>query len=97
MATTVSGLPHEPLEIMGDLDAVVAAAGELLAGSLGYEQAPRGCVSALALEGDPSQIWSIDNVHLGYLTRSEGRTLRATGRRDSRVRSVAAPRPARPG
>lgn len=85
--------------IAGGLDAIVAAAGELLAGSLGYEQALRGCVSALALahERDPSQVWSIDNVHLGYLTRGQGPTLRATGRRDSRVRSVAGPRPAHPG
>jgi hypothetical protein len=54
-----------------DLPRIVAAAGELLAGSLSYEQALRDYFPALltAHQGDPSRIWSIDGIHLRYLSR----------------------------
>jgi hypothetical protein len=54
-----------------DLPRIVAAAGELLAGSLSYEQALRDYFPALlaAHHGDPSQIWSIDGTHVRYLPR----------------------------
>ncbi len=57
--------------IARDLPRIVAAAGELLAGSLTYEQALRDYFPALlaAHHGDPSQIWSIDGIHLRYLSR----------------------------
>jgi hypothetical protein len=55
--------------IRSDLDAIGVAAGELLDGSLTYEQALRDYFTALlaAHHGDPSAIWSIDGVHLDYL------------------------------
>jgi hypothetical protein len=55
--------------IAEDVDRVVAAAGELLSGSVGYEQALREYFSALAAahHGDTSPIWSIDSVHRAYL------------------------------
>jgi hypothetical protein len=54
-----------------DLPRIVAAAGELLAGSLSYEQALRDYFPALlaAHHGDPSQLWSIDGIHVRYLPR----------------------------
>lgn len=54
-----------------DLPRIVAAAGDLLAGSLSYEQALRDYFPALltAHQGDPSRIWSIDGIHLRYLSR----------------------------
>jgi hypothetical protein len=54
-----------------DLPRIVAAAGELLAGSLSYEQVLRDYFPALlaAHHGDPSQIWSIDGTHVRYLPR----------------------------
>jgi hypothetical protein len=57
--------------IRDDLDRVVAAAGELLAGSLPYERALDEYFAALlaAHGGDASAIWSIDGVHL---TRMRG-------------------------
>jgi hypothetical protein len=55
--------------IREDLDRIVGAAGELLAGSLGYEQALRDYFRDLlaAHGGDASAIWSIDGVHAAYL------------------------------
>jgi hypothetical protein len=48
----------------------LTAAAELLNRSLTYEQCLRDYYSALltAHAGDASAIWSIDNVHLGYLS-----------------------------
>lgn len=55
--------------IDADLGRIVAATAELLHGSLGYEHALRDYFADLlaAHDGDPSAIWSIDNVHLGYV------------------------------
>ncbi|NEK59448.1 glycosyltransferase family 9 protein [Geodermatophilus sabuli] len=55
--------------VVEDLERIVGAAGELLAGTLGYERAVREYVTALvaAHGGDSSAIWSIDSVHLQYL------------------------------
>jgi hypothetical protein len=55
-----------------DLPRIVAAAGELLAKSLSYEQALRDYFPALlaAHHGDPTPIWSIDGIHLRYLPES---------------------------
>jgi len=55
--------------IADDLDRIVAAAGELLDGSLTYEQSLRDYFPALlaAHGGDAAAIWSIDGVHAGYL------------------------------
>jgi hypothetical protein len=55
--------------IRGDLGAIVTAAGELLDGTVGYEQALEDYFAALlaAHGGDPSAIWSIDGVHREYL------------------------------
>jgi hypothetical protein len=55
--------------IADDLGRIVAAAGELLDGSLTYEQSLRDYFPALlvAHHGDVSAIWSIDGVHAGYL------------------------------
>jgi hypothetical protein len=55
--------------IRDDLGAIVAAAGELLAGSLTYEQALRDYFAALlaAHDGNAAAIWSIDGVHLQYV------------------------------
>ena len=55
--------------IRDDLERIVAAAGELLAGTLTYEQALRDYFAALlaAHDGDAAAIWSIDGVHLQYL------------------------------
>lgn len=52
-----------------DLDRLVAGARELLAGELTYERALREYFRDLhaARAGDTSVIWSIDNVHAGYL------------------------------
>lgn len=52
-----------------DLERIVAAARELLGGSLTYEQSLRDYFPALlaAHGGDPSSIWSIDGVHVGYI------------------------------
>ena len=52
-----------------DLDRIIAAADELLRGSLRYEQSMRDYFAALlaAHGGERSAIWSIDNVHVDYL------------------------------
>ena len=52
-----------------DLDRIVAAARELLAGSVSYEQCLRDYFPALvaAQGGDAGAIWSIDGVHLAYV------------------------------
>jgi hypothetical protein len=51
-----------------DLDRIVAAARELLSGSLTYEQCLRDYFAALldAHHGDASAIWSLDGVHVAY-------------------------------
>jgi hypothetical protein len=55
--------------IRDDLDAIVAAAAELIAGTLTYEQALADYFRALlaAHDGNAAAIWSIDGVHLDYL------------------------------
>ena len=55
--------------VRDDLDRIVAAAQELLDGSLTYEQSLRDYFAALvaAYGGDASAIWSIDGVHLAYV------------------------------
>jgi hypothetical protein len=55
--------------IRDDLDRIVAAAGELLRGTLTYEHALRDYFAELpaALGGDPAAIWSIDGVHRDYV------------------------------
>ena len=52
-----------------DLDRIVAAADELLCGSVTYERALKDYFTDLvaAHAGERSAIWSIDNVHLDYL------------------------------
>jgi len=52
-----------------DLDRIVAAAGELLAGSLSYEQALSDYFRDLvaAHDGETAGIWSIDGIHAGYV------------------------------
>jgi hypothetical protein len=57
-----------------DLERIVAAARELLDGSLTYEQSLRDYFADLlaAHGGDASAIWSIDGVHLNYLPRVLG-------------------------
>ena len=51
-----------------DLDRIVGAARELVAGSVPYEQCLRDYFAALlaAHDGDASAIWSIDGVHAAY-------------------------------
>ena len=58
--------------IHDDLGRVIAAADELLRGSLTYEQALRDYFTELlaAHGGDPTNVWSIDAVHLDYLPQS---------------------------
>ena len=55
--------------VRDDLDRIVAAARELLDGSLTYEQSLREYFPALlaAHGGDRTAIWSIDGVHFGYV------------------------------
>jgi hypothetical protein len=55
--------------VRDDLDRIVAAARELLDGSLTYEQSLCDYFPALleAHGGDPTAIWSIDGVHFGYI------------------------------
>jgi hypothetical protein len=55
--------------IRADLDRIVAAAGELIAGTLSYEDALRDYFADLvaAHRGDASAIWSIDGVHAAYV------------------------------
>jgi hypothetical protein len=57
--------------IQDDLGRIVAAAAELLRGTLTYEQSLRDYFSELpaALGGDPAAIWSIDSVHRDYLAQ----------------------------
>lgn len=52
-----------------DLDRIVAAADELLWGSVTYGRALKDYFTDLvaAHAGERSAIWSIDNVHLDYL------------------------------
>jgi hypothetical protein len=52
-----------------DLDRIVAAAGELIAGTLSYDDALRDYFDDLvaAHGGDASAIWSIDGVHAAYV------------------------------
>ena len=67
------GEPRTPsmtgARIREDLDRIVAAARELLAGSVTYEQCLRDYFPALvaAHGGDARAIWSIDGVHLAYV------------------------------
>jgi hypothetical protein len=60
--------------IREDLDRIVAAAQELLDGSLTYEQSLRDYFPALvaAHGGEASAIWSIDAVHLEYVPEARG-------------------------
>jgi hypothetical protein len=51
--------------IAADLDRIVAAATELLAGTVTYEQALSDYFRDL--KAATSDIWSIDDVHLGYV------------------------------
>jgi hypothetical protein len=65
--------PHPSMSderIREDLDRIVAAAVELIAGTLEYERALREFYRDLvaARGGDASGIWSIDDVHLDYVT-----------------------------
>ncbi|GAB3345317.1 glycosyltransferase family protein [Modestobacter lapidis] len=55
--------------IREDLDRIVAAAQELVAGTLPYERALSEYFAGLKAvhRGDTSAIWSIDSVHLGYV------------------------------
>jgi hypothetical protein len=55
--------------IRADLDAIVAAAHELIAGTLPYEQALSDYFADLlrAHGGDPSALWSHDGVHAEYV------------------------------
>jgi hypothetical protein len=55
--------------IREDLDRIVAAAGELIGGTLSYEEALRDYFADLvaAHGGDASAIWSIDGVHTAYV------------------------------
>ena len=55
--------------IRDDLERIVAAAAELLGGSLEYDTALREYFRDLiaAHGGDASQVWSIDGVHLPYV------------------------------
>jgi hypothetical protein len=55
--------------IRDDVEAIVVAAGELLAGTLTYEQALRDYFASLvaAHGGEAAAIWSIDGVHLAYV------------------------------
>jgi hypothetical protein len=55
--------------IREDLDRIVAAAGELIGGTLSYEDALRDYFADLlaAHGGDASAIWSIDGVHTAYV------------------------------
>jgi hypothetical protein len=56
--------------IRDDLDRIIAAARGLLVGSITYEQSLREYFPALlaAHGGQASAIWSIDAVHLDYLS-----------------------------
>ncbi len=60
--------------IAEDLPRIIAAAEELIDGSLGYEDALRVYFADLldAHLGDASAIWSIDGVHLDYLPAPHG-------------------------
>jgi hypothetical protein len=53
--------------VRADLDRVVAAAGELIAGSVDPERALREYVRELRTVVEPSAIWSIDGVHTAHL------------------------------
>ncbi|MGH3912490.1 MAG: glycosyltransferase family 9 protein [Pseudonocardiaceae bacterium] len=55
--------------IQQDLERIIIAAGELISGSLTYEQSLQDYFPALltACHGDLSAIWSIDGIHLSYL------------------------------
>jgi hypothetical protein len=55
--------------IRRDLDAIVAAATELIGGTLTYDQSLRDYFTALlaAHDGDAGATWSIDGVHLEHL------------------------------
>ncbi|MET0133823.1 MAG: hypothetical protein ABW215_09540 [Kibdelosporangium sp.] len=55
--------------IRADLPRIVAAAGELMSGSVSYPQALRDYFTDLvaAHHGDASGIWSIDGVHADYV------------------------------
>jgi hypothetical protein len=54
--------------IRDDLDRIVAAAGELAAGTLDYERALREYFDELVAARGPSGIFSIDNVHVDYVS-----------------------------
>jgi hypothetical protein len=53
--------------IREDLPRIVAAAQELVAGTLDYERALREYFAELATVCDPAAIWSLDGVHAGYV------------------------------
>jgi hypothetical protein len=57
--------------IADDRERIAAAAGELIAGTLTYEQALADYFAALlaAHGGNADAIWSIDGVHFGFLPR----------------------------
>ena len=57
--------------IREDLERITAAAAELIAGTLTYEQALADYFAALlaAHDGNVAAIWSIDGVHVGFLPR----------------------------
>jgi len=67
------GEPRTPsmtrARIEQDLDRIVGAARELLAGSVTYERCLRDYFTALvaAQGGDAGSIWSIDGVHFSYV------------------------------
>jgi hypothetical protein len=67
------GQPRDPTmttaRIRDDLDRIVAATSELLAGSLTYERSLSDYFPALiaAHGGDAGAIWSIDGVHFAYV------------------------------
>jgi hypothetical protein len=65
----VASMSHA--RIRDDLDAIAAAAVELAAGTVAYEDALADYFAALlrAHQGDASAIWSIDGVHAEYLGR----------------------------
>jgi hypothetical protein len=55
--------------ILADLDELLAAAGRLVRGELGYDDAMARHFPALlrAYRGDRSKLWSLDDAHLAYV------------------------------
>jgi hypothetical protein len=64
-----AGTEHVRARILDDLDAIAAAAVELVEDRVTYEQALSDYFADLlrAHRGDPSPIWSIDDVHADYI------------------------------